>query len=488
MKKLLAIILTLVLLISSASISASALPANLNGYFDNGLAYDHSDLFTYDIRLPFGAYFFNTYYRLPTDTQRLIDALYIFPSDNKGRLMDFDYENPDDNTSLYLEFMSFFNKPNVIIFNGITYIGDGFFEYYTKTNRIYIPNSVTQISDTAFNSDNDITIVASKDSYAIEYAIEKDMDYVIVDESNIKAMTKSEIESFFRFDTYNKSVTELVREEGVFYDEESGFVCKPLDDNTVSVLAYYLYNPKTTSLTPIESNKELVIPESIAGYTVSRVEPYFGANDTFFCQLDPYLEACYLADYKNISKVTFPSTLTELGLKNCAIPEIVVPKNITSLGVFNGNINKITLTNDVKTLYVEQTTPIKFTVMNAELNESASLSFYTTVYGLENSFVHKLARECFCNFESVGIFGDVNQDGNFNGKDVLELRKSIVGLESSIDEYNSDVNFDGRINGKDVLAIRKQLVGLTEYLGEGTIGDEPIVETPSDIVETPENV
>ena len=94
------------------------------------------------------------------------------------------------------------------------------------------------------------------------------------------------------------------------------------------------------------------------------------------------------------------------------------------------------------------------------------------------------------NFESIGVFGDVNQDGNFNGKDVLELRKSIVGLESSIDEYNSDVNFDGKINGKDVLAIRKQLVGLTSYFGEDIMFDVPTpVETPSDlVVEIPDNV
>lgn len=124
--------------------------------------------------------------------------------------------------------------------------------------------------------------------------------------------------------------------------------------------------------------------------------------------------------------------------------------------------------------------------------EDATFSYTynpVTFYGYENSYIEYYAAKNNHKFESIGVLGDVNQDGNFNGKDVLELRTSIVGLESEIDEYNSDVNFDGKINGKDVLSIRKQLVGITYYLGEDTTPTEPDpVETPSDIVvETPDN-
>ena len=62
------------------------------------------------------------------------------------------------------------------------------------------------------------------------------------------------------------------------------------------------------------------------------------------------------------------------------------------------------------------------------------------------------------------IIGDVNDDGNVNGKDVLALRKYIVGLigEADINLDAADCNYDGNINGKDVLQLRKAIIGLVE--------------------------
>lgn len=63
--------------------------------------------------------------------------------------------------------------------------------------------------------------------------------------------------------------------------------------------------------------------------------------------------------------------------------------------------------------------------------------------------------------ENSNILGDINGDSSINGKDVLTLRKNIVGLP--VDVFvteNADVNEDGNINGKDVLLLRKYIVGL----------------------------
>ncbi|MBQ2391565.1 MAG: carbohydrate-binding domain-containing protein [Clostridia bacterium] len=62
--------------------------------------------------------------------------------------------------------------------------------------------------------------------------------------------------------------------------------------------------------------------------------------------------------------------------------------------------------------------------------------------------------------------GDVNSDSSINGKDVLALRKYIVGLDSNINELSADVNSDGNINGKDVLMLRKYIVKLIDSLGD----------------------
>ena len=62
------------------------------------------------------------------------------------------------------------------------------------------------------------------------------------------------------------------------------------------------------------------------------------------------------------------------------------------------------------------------------------------------------------------LVGDCNNDGNINGKDVLLLRKHIVGLEYVDNTDYADCNGDGNINGKDVLLLRKYIVGLASEL------------------------
>lgn len=163
MKRFCALVLTLLMLF------AAVLPASA----EEEKIYDFEEKITIDLACDIGAA-----YSIGHD----VGTPYALFLEGNGKLIDFDYENPDDNTNAYLGAMdSFFNQKNVIIGEGITYIGDGFFKYYTNTKCIYIPDSVTEISETAFAEDNEITVFASADSYAIEYAIAHGMNYKVTD-------------------------------------------------------------------------------------------------------------------------------------------------------------------------------------------------------------------------------------------------------------------------------------------------------------------
>ena len=283
------------------------------------------------------------------------------------------------------------------------------------------------------------------------------------------------------------------------YSEDGDYLYYFESDNTIKLYGY------------IGEETELIIPEEIDGYTVSAIDRYFNAIAPRFSGID----------FPKLTKVSFPNTIEQLILETCHFGEVVVPDSVRWLGLGDCTIKKINVPEGVEEFYMiftrfdelelpksvklinngfenpfiwsgESITIWPHFIPNMEnLQIRGNLQINSgTVRGFENSYIESYAAKKDLNFESIGVFGDVNQDGKFNGKDVLELRKSIVGLESSIDEYNSDVNFDGRINGKDVLAIRKQLVGLTSYLGEDTEPDDTTpVETPSDIVvEMPDNL
>ncbi len=62
-------------------------------------------------------------------------------------------------------------------------------------------------------------------------------------------------------------------------------------------------------------------------------------------------------------------------------------------------------------------------------------------------------------------YGDVNDDGTVNMKDVLAMRQYLAGLTATINETAADVNDDGEVNMKDVLQVRKFLANLIEHLG-----------------------
>ena len=63
------------------------------------------------------------------------------------------------------------------------------------------------------------------------------------------------------------------------------------------------------------------------------------------------------------------------------------------------------------------------------------------------------------------LYGDANDDGAVNMKDVLILRKQLAGMMPIINMANADVNGDGSVNMKDVLELRKYLANLITTLG-----------------------
>ena len=58
-------------------------------------------------------------------------------------------------------------------------------------------------------------------------------------------------------------------------------------------------------------------------------------------------------------------------------------------------------------------------------------------------------------------YGDVNDDGSIDGKDLIVLRRYLVGSDVEI-FAGADVNGDGAVDGKDVIILRKYLVGTAE--------------------------
>ena len=59
------------------------------------------------------------------------------------------------------------------------------------------------------------------------------------------------------------------------------------------------------------------------------------------------------------------------------------------------------------------------------------------------------------------VYGDYNNDGKINGKDLTLIRRYISGGFdlSGYDAAAADVNLDGKVNGKDLTLIRRFISG-----------------------------
>lgn len=90
---------------------------------------------------------------------------------------------------------------------------------------------------------------------------------------------------------------------------------------------------------------------------------------------------------------------------------------------------------------------------------------------------HKARLELPTPNPSDTVFGDANDDGSVNAKDVLVLRKHLAAISGvTINEINADVNADGEINAKDVLLLRKYLAGWGVVLGQEEYGADKNIQ------------
>lgn len=111
---------------------------------------------------------------------------------------------------------------------------------------------------------------------------------------------------------------------------------------------------------------------------------------------------------------------------------------------------------------------LRFTINDdVKLGTSTKLVFadYSVFTNLDEADVVATYREGTVTASSV-YYGDVNDDGKIDSKDVLMLRKYLAKWTVTPNEENADVNADGKIDSKDVLLLRKFLAKWKVELGK----------------------
>ena len=145
------------------------------------------------------------------------------------------------------------------------------------------------------------------------------------------------------------------------------------------------------------------------------------------------------------------SEVEDLFDKEC----VVVEEGITYIGenifTMHKNTKEVTIADSVTEIHENAFSE------NSNIIIKGSADSYAVEYAKQNGMKYEI-------IEFEVLLGDTNHDLSVNGKDVLELRKYLVGLNYHISILNADVNGDGNLNGKDVLVLRKYILGLVDIV------------------------
>lgn len=344
---------------------------------------------------------------------------------------------------------------SVTIPSSVTEIPECLFRSCTALKTVNIPDTVTSIQEDAFS------FCTSLKTITIPEKVTEISDYLFYNCTSLESISlPGNIESIGCDSFYNTA----------FFNNKANW-----DKDNVLYIGKYLISGVHFEF----GYEETVFDYAVSGdYTVKSGTKVIG--EYAFWECDDLTGITIPSSVKNISygmasncdKLAFVSlpnsieSIDEEAFYNCpSLKTITIPASVESIedGAFLNcpNLKEITiLSKDVDICYDS------IGYYYEEIDDEEYGYEFRTVEGLvikgyKGSTAEQYALDCGFEFSEIQTkLGDCNMDGSINGKDVLALRKYIVGFQVDIDLDAADCTGDGKINGKDVLQLRKAIVGL----------------------------
>ena len=235
-----------------------------------------------------------------------------------------------------------------------------------------------------------------------------------------------------------------------------------IPDGVKYVGCLFSYEDDWASGSSMVACKKVIMPDSVEEI----------ADRSFYC--NNYIEEIVLSSNikhitdqtfyycENLKKITLPKNLETIGANaffNCKkLEEIVVPAGVKELceGAFESceSLKHITITRSVETISADAfaNCPSLETV-----TFKGSEADWAKVTVLENN--DDLLGASFTFEEILAMIGDVDGDGELSVRDALMMRKRLANIlsDGDVNVENADLTGDGTFNAKDLLALRKML-------------------------------
>lgn len=360
-------------------------------------------------------------------------------TDGDGELSEAEAAAVTDLGSVFKENKTITSFDELQYFTGLTSIGDEAFYYCSALTSVTIPNSVTRIGLQAFRYCYGLTTVSIPESVTI------------IDDMAFFACTR------MASVTIPESVTSIG--QSAFYS------CSAL---TSVVIPNSVTTIKEVAFSNCSSLTSIIVENGNSSY-ISEDGVLFNNNKTsLLCYPAGKTQSTYtipssvtrICSYafdgcSALTSVTIPNSVTIFGqaaFRKCSdLTSVTIPESVTSIGKF-----AFQDCSSLTSVKVGMESPL--TINSETFTNRAN----ATLYVPKGSKAAYLTANYWKEFKAIKEFpdSDVNQDGEIDMVDVVDIARFVVGIPAeTFEEFLADLNSDDDVNVADAVVLINEIVG-----------------------------
>ncbi len=363
-----------------------------------------------------------------------------------GKMKDYD---PSETEKYWYDFVDKITE--VIIENGVTYIGFFAFASCSNLTSVTLPDSVTSIGERAFAFDSGLTSVTLPDS------VTNIGDGAFYGCSSLTSVTIPDGVTSIGFGTFCvcTSLTSVTLPDSVTSIGPDAFhgcgelASITLPDGVTSIGDGAFYWCGSLAF--------VTIPDSVTyiGYNAFWETPWLYAQ----LNTQPFAIANHIIFSSNsgicTGDIVIPDGVTTIGCTAfdfcTGLSSVILPDSVTRIDdhAFEGCSGLTSITIPDSVTYIDE--------------DAFDLFFEGTIYGYENSAAQAYAEKRGYSFQSIGtapehIQGDADGDGAFSVADIIALQKFLLNAGSLKNDKNCDYLKDDIIDIYDLALMKNALL------------------------------